>query len=333
MVDTFKNEGYPLNRRYADMKILVILTGGTIGSRCKNGIIDVDGSPYRLIDMYEKEYGKTAEFCAVQPINILSENMGPRHWEAIFAELSKVLEYDGAIIAHGTDTLAYTSAAAGLLFGNCGKPIVLTGANKPLDDPKSDGLANFKDAVDIIMSKKLKGVFTVFDGDIYIATRILESDAFADKYRSFDGASFGKIENGKISCSVQLKEGGFALEKLPEFKNKVVLIRPYPGMEYDDIDVSGAAAVVHYLYHSGTASEKASAFVEKCVKKGIPVYAASFKPDAKLYASSDKLLCAGAVPLFNISPEAAYVKAVIAHNQNECAPGEYMAKNIYFESI
>lgn len=312
------------------MKILVILTGGTIGSNVKNGIIDVAAKPM-LVNMYEQIYGKNVKFDVVQPLNILSENMEPKNWKAILEALRTSEGYDGAIIAHGTDTLSYTSAAVGYVYCMSSIPIILTGANKPLSEPDSDGIRNFKDAVDIICSGILKGVYTVFEGKVYVATRIMESDSYEDKYRSYGGKAFAEIHDGKLDICCHLgKNNGLLIKNIPDFDKKVLFIRPYPGIDYRKINTDGYAAVIHYLYHSGTADARVCEFMNQCK---LPFYAASFKPDAKLYASGNKLLKAGAIPLYNISPEAAYVKAVIAYNQTQIPPIDYMKNNIYFEML
>ena len=104
------------------------------------------------------------------------------------------------------------------------------------------------------------------------------------------------------------------------FDNKILLIRPYPGLNYINIDLnSKPKAVLHYMYHSATACTTDGYsiidFAKKCNDLGIDFYCASFKnKDAALYDSSAKIVNSGVIPLYNISCEAAYAKLIIMYN-------------------
>ena len=94
------------------MKILTVFTGGTIGSTKSGGIISPDSkNSYKLLEMYSKK-DKKVEFTAVQPLNILSENMNGKFLTQLYKCISSydLSRFDGVIVAHGTDTLQYTAA-------------------------------------------------------------------------------------------------------------------------------------------------------------------------------------------------------------------------------
>lgn len=110
------------------MKILVVLTGGTIGSRVSEKIINVNSAAaYNLIKLYQDKYGTDIEFEVIQPMNILSENLIPSYWITLYDCLDKVEfnAYDGIIITHGSDTLAYTAAMTGFCSGICKKTLYI----------------------------------------------------------------------------------------------------------------------------------------------------------------------------------------------------------------
>ena len=116
-------------------KILVVLTGGTIGSTCSDGVRGIIGdSPYILIREFRKKYHdySDCEFEVINPYSILSENLTCEVWSLLYGALYQVdtSEYDGIIITHGSDTLAYTSAAMGMLMRHTQCPIVLTAAER-----------------------------------------------------------------------------------------------------------------------------------------------------------------------------------------------------------
>lgn len=338
------------------MKILVVLTGGTIGSKVSEKVINVNSvAAYNLIKLYQEKHGTDIEFEVIQPLNILSENLMPSYWTILFDCLDKVdfFAYDGMIITHGSDTLAYTSAMAGFCLRHTPIPIVLIAANYALEDKRSNGLANFESAIYFIREKKVKGVFTIFQNDrkenvVYLPTRLREADTYLDQFSSYGGVDFGKVKDGHFERTAHEQNPTIeelnAAKKLPiernkAFERRVLMIHPYPGLDYDSIllkeDVSAA---LHCTYHSSTVCEVsgeylATAFVERCKKQGIEVYACSFKGAENLYATSAELLRAGVIPLINISPEAAYAKLVLAYNQKSMDAKKFMEENICYETL
>lgn len=343
-------------------KILVVLTGGTIGSRVENDVIDVSGtSPYRLLSLYEEAYGEEA-FDVMQPINILSENMTPELLLTLLKALERIPyeKYAGIIVAHGSDTLSYTAAFAGLLFHSVSIPMILIASNYPLGQEGSNGLNNFARAVELIRGERIGGVFVIYQDregidQVYLATRIHEAEPVRDQFRDFSGCAFGRMEHGRLllqtknaageSRPVQEKgkENGEIKLTVPDsFANKVMLIRPYPGMDYSVFrfdEKNKPAAVLHYLYHSATACLAGGeydflSFVKRCRELDIDVYTASHKrTEGKQYATGEALLRAGVVPLLNISPEAAYAKLMLLYNGKSRAERALVRENIYFECI
>lgn len=337
-------------------KILVVLTGGTIGSRVEGNIIDVSGSsPYRLLALYTERYGRPAEeFEVTEPFSTLSENMTPQ----LLSRLCRVMDqipyeqYEGVIVTHGSDTLSYTAALLGMLFRHVPVPVVLVASNLPLSEKGSNGLSNFAAGVDFIREGAVRGVFVIYQNprgvmDVFLSTRVVEADPYCDGFRDFTGRPLGRMEKGHFLLSEgedlptkeelnRISERSFPLPET--FERKILMIRPYPGMSYGQFDLSGPpAAVLHYLYHSATAcvageEESFFAFAQKCGKLGIPLYVASLKAhrDSR-YASGEAVLRTGAVPMYNISPEAAYAKLLIGYNLPE---GERQGvwENLYFES-
>ena len=147
------------------MKIGVIFTGGTIGSqKGENGIAPSKEAPLRLLRDYAARTGDAYCFETAGPDAILSENLTFAHICSVAAHVrAKMDEWDGIIVTHGTDTLQYTGAALGYIFGLSSKPVVLVSANYPLDDARSNGLDNFCAAVAFLRAvPEAKGVFTAY---------------------------------------------------------------------------------------------------------------------------------------------------------------------------
>ena len=154
------------------MKHLLLLgTGGTIAcKRGENGLTPLLTGDELL--SYVPDAKKFCEVETVQVLNIDSTNMHPKHW----LKLAQVLEenydnYDGFVICHGTDTMAYTAAAMSYLVQHSSKPIVITGAQKPIDLDVTDARTNLLDSLRFAASERAHGVTIVFDGKVIAGTR------------------------------------------------------------------------------------------------------------------------------------------------------------------
>lgn len=327
-------------------KILVVLTGGTIASAADENVIGItDESRYKLVSEYEKEYGRETEFDIISPLNILSENLMPHMWNTLFNTLftTDLSRYGGIIITHGTDTLSYTSAMAGFMLGYLNMPVVLVASGKPIGEEGSNGLVNFRNAVCLI-NRGITGVFTVFSdiygaNNVYLSTRLLEADRYNDNFLPFGNVPYGIMKNERfVKCEdrindFELKPIDKICEKL-DLKNKIMIINPYPGLDYDAIQTDGFKAVLHTLYHSATANENGlKAFAKRCESTDTGLYLCCFKNGEKtVYSSMKSVLASSAVPIFNISKESAYAKLLIAYNTDKNAE-EFMRTNIYHEIL
>lgn len=203
------------------MKILVIFTGGTIGSTESGSYISTDGTkPYKLINMYRQRAGEFNNidnniiFDIKTPYQMLSENNTCDTLRMLHKCLKESCKdiYDGIIITHGTDTLAYTAAFTAYIMEGAGLPVVLVSADYVLEDKRSNGLDNFYYAVEFICREQKTGVFVSYRnaGDypkIHFATRIIMHQAYSDDvysicnsyYGYFDGDSF--LYNSKNKTS------------------------------------------------------------------------------------------------------------------------------------
>jgi L-asparaginase/archaeal Glu-tRNAGln amidotransferase subunit D len=339
-------------------KILVVFTGGTIASKAENATVNLDeNAGTHLLELFESNYKVEVEFDTIQPFHILSENCEPFYWGKLLDALQSIdtKKYSGIIITHGTDTLSYTAAFLGLMLYDIDIPIVITGSNYPLNHKKSVGLANFFNSVMFINQGERKGIYTIFqdqDGRnmVYLATRVREADSYLDQFSSYGGSSLGEIINGSFHYNkneinpseeaLQKQENTNILNKSIVFKHSVFAVQAYPGLNYQYIQFEEKPkAILHSLYHSGTGSIENNEyslprFIERCVSSGIDFYLISFHNlESDLYETSRELLKYGAIPLQNISFEAAYAKLNIAYNQEEMDPQEYMKKEWYFEFL
>lgn len=137
--------------------ILLIATGGTIASKKSDNGLKPQISPEELMQ-YIPQVKDICDFHVVQLLNLDSSNMEPEHWKMMVHTIHENYEkYDGFVIAHGTDTMAYTAAALSYMIQNSKKPIVITGAQKPIDLEITDAKSNLLDSFYMHPMKTRKG--------------------------------------------------------------------------------------------------------------------------------------------------------------------------------
>ena len=312
------------------MKILVIATGGTIGSDFDGSSIDViRGGGCPVAERYAAERSEV-RFDIINPLNILSERLSANDL-TILAEVlltTDVPPYNGVIITAGSDNLAYLSAFIGLLCADIGVPVCIVATNMILTDPRSNGEANFSYAVELIR-RGIAGVYVPYrnsDGVMYIheATDIRQAD-MSDDFYGFHGAYAvydGSFRTVRKSITQRLP-AVFDRERLPLIRDNVLLIHPYPLQDYSRFSIDGVKAVLHTLYHSATLdSLAAERFIESLGET--PLFLASLRSDRKIYATTAEALAMGAIPLYDLSPECAYMKLLLACAQEKMPIREFM---------
>ena len=311
--------------------ILLVFTGGTIGSQIENGIIDTRQSAgFRLIQLFQQNYPDQTQVCfkTLQPVQILSENLHPRTWRDVIAaiEAEDLSGFDGIIITHGTDTLAFSASAFGVYFNRLKIPMLLVSSELPLENPNANGLKNFICAVEYIKQKRDAGVFVPYQNPgqvmhIHVATRLGSCLPLSADFISVQSKPFATFENG-----VFLENHPLPATKNNEFRLKnqfarILLIKPYPGLDYAHFNLDQVDAVLHDLYHSGTACASEQwgtghsliAFSRLCRENHIPLYLAPAINSDAAYSSTHQLLTHGAQMIWNTSLETAYAKIALAH--------------------
>ena len=152
-------------------RILMIATGGTIASKPTDGGLSPQMSAEELLSAVPELSG-ICEIEAVQLMNIDSTNMNPERWLKIAACVREHYgAFDGFVVIHGTDTMAYTSAALSYLIQGSSKPIMLTGSQKSIWLRDTDARTNLTDACLAATDERLPGVYIVFDGKVICGTR------------------------------------------------------------------------------------------------------------------------------------------------------------------
>lgn len=162
-------------------RILIIATGGTIASTDEGDGLTPTLSGEDLV-AFVPELARIAQIDVVQPMNLDSTNVAPDDWLRMARIVRESYDaYDGFVLTHGTDTMAYTAAGLAYLIQNSPKSIVLTGSQLSMADPATDAKRNLRDAVRYAADPAAHGVVVVFCGKVIEGTR-----ARKQRTRSFD---------------------------------------------------------------------------------------------------------------------------------------------------
>ena len=152
-------------------KILMLGTGGTIASRQTEDGLAPGLTPEDILS-YIPAVKNVCEVQTKQVCNLDSTNVTPEHWKLMVKAVEEnYAYYDGFVICHGTDTLAYTAAALSYMIQNSAKPIVVTGAQKPINMDVTDAKTNLLDSFIYAADDDSQGVNIVFDGKVIVGTR------------------------------------------------------------------------------------------------------------------------------------------------------------------
>lgn len=180
-------------------KILMMTTGGTIASaETARGLLPALGGEALL--SYLPDMTKICELDTMEVSAVDSTNMSLEIWVEITEIIRDTYEkYDGYVVCHGTDTMAYTAAALSYMIQNLDKPIVLTGAQKPITFDSTDAKVNLTDSILYAIDENSRGVCIVFNGKVITGTR--GKKTMSVSYQAFSSINFpflANIQNGKI---------------------------------------------------------------------------------------------------------------------------------------
>ena len=212
--------------------ILLIATGGTIASKKSDNGLKPQISPEELMQ-YIPQVKDICDFHAVQLLNLDCSNIEPEQWKMMVHTIHENYEnYDGIVIAHGTDTMAYTAAALSYMIQNSKKPIVITGAQKPIDLEITDAKSNLLDSFLYASDENSQGVQIVFDGKVIAGTRAkkVRSKSY-NAFSSIDFPCLAMIQDGNIMRYIPPVPYEEEVRFYEELDENVYLIKMIPGIK------------------------------------------------------------------------------------------------------
>ena len=319
-------------------KVLIFYTGGTIGmgheiqgdSRSplipqgweflQNAMPALSSEGF-----FTKEKGIEFTYKSFEHV-IDSSEFTPGHWAEILKIVSENYDvYDGFIIIHGTDTMAYTASALSFAFQNLGKPVVLTGSQLPIFHPRTDAISNLSNAIHIAAAKVfnlpvIPEVLICFNDKLLRGNRSTKSSS--KDFSGFESPSFPAL--GSLEQSIQIRDKYILefpkepFEIKPEFETNIIIITLFPGFNPDVLnrlaDDEQLKGIILRTFGSGNApsSEAFINALQLLVDKGKTVLNISQCQEGfvnmKTYKTGNNLYKCGVISGADMTLEAATAK-------------------------
>lgn len=305
-------------------KLLLIGTGGTIAcSESAQGLVPFYSADQLLA--FIPDYSGICSIDTIQLSNIDSTNIRPDHWIKIANMLYDEYElYDGFVITHGTDTMAYTAAAISYILQGVRKPVVFTGSQKPIEAAETDGIRNLSDSI-LFACENNEGIFVVFSGHVINGSRAVKLRTKSyNAFESINCPDVAVIENGivKYNTGYTCSKANKPLTFLPLIEKDVALIKLMPGIVPDIFDYIGKnyRGVVVESFGSGGVpflnENNVLAKIEGLVKAGIIVVITTqclFEGgNLDIYEAGKKIMENRIIPAYDMTTEAAVTKLMWA---------------------
>lgn len=299
-------------------KVLVLYTGGTIGMvprdpahpasplipAAKERLAGYVANPLEPGIAWDLRGLRDEAGREVEPLD--SSNVGPLHWGLMARAIAENYEsYDGFVILHGTDTLAYTGSALAFLLHNLGKPVVLTGSQRPITEPDTDALGNFTHALTVAGGSGIAEVTICFGGCLLRACRAVKLSITAE--RAF-------AEPNAPAPSPQRADGPFRAHTA--LSRRATVLSLHPGMDGAMVEAvlgrDGIEGCVLRCFGSGNAPDDVLAAIGRACAAGRIVVAVSQCPEGAVemgrYAAGAGLERAGVISGGDMTTEAALTK-------------------------
>ena len=305
-------------------QILIINTGGTISmvQSCRGYV--PDGARFRKMleemDLLKADPIPEWDLIEVSPL-LDSSNVTVSEWNRIGCLIAETYDsYDGFVILHGTDTMAYTASALSFMLEGLDKPVILTGSQIPLGEIRSDGRDNLINSLLIAAEGRVKEVCIFFGGKLLRGNRATKYSA--DELIAFVTPNYPALAEAGISIFynessfLKREPGDFRLQTLEEIP--IGVIKVFPGIQFslfDQILTEKLKGIVIETFGTGNIPSDGNSLlpiVRKAVENGTVITVCSQCPQGTVslgaYETSSALAEAGAVSGRDLTTEAAVAK-------------------------
>lgn len=291
------------------MRVLWIRTGGTIDSeQTAHGLRPARCTDDSLLQAADCVLEQITPFC------IDSSDLTCGQIEQL-AKIIRGSTADGFVITHGTDTLAYTAAGLSFLLPDERRPVVLTGAMRPLFESGSDGASNLAGALEAVRHPAVYGVHVFFAGRLFFGTHIWKNDSMAaDAFISPGAPVAGRMEQDGLHLLHRQKRAARFSNSLG---GQATPVWVYPGFDSVRLADLSAQAVILIGYgagnlpagvvHAAAGSAQDFYVITQCLHGGV---------DLSMYQAGEAVRRAGIVPL-DVTPAVAVMKAAAVYAVGE----------------
>ncbi len=312
------------------LSVLIIYTGGTIGM-----ITNPETGAYKPFDFNNlpevipalQKFGYNLDTLSFeQPID--SANLKPEVW----IKLSKILyenysNYDGFVILHGTDTMAYTASALSFMLQNFDKPVVITGAQLPVETLRTDGKENLITAIEIAAAKDAEGHSAVPEVCIYFSNHLFRGNRTTKKnaeyFDAFDSPNYPYLAKAGIDIKYNTKAIKTSKDKnVPsihtQLDTNVLIVKLFPGIQKKYLEqifsIKGLRAIILETFGAGNAytDNWFADMLKKAVNSGLIIVNVSQcyggQVSMNIYETGKTMLNAGVISGHDMTTEAAVTK-------------------------
>jgi glutamyl-tRNA(Gln) amidotransferase subunit D len=325
--------------------VSLLATGGTIASKVdyKTGAV----SPSEDIGFISDRV-KDVEVTPETIDNILSENITPEKWIYMAGKIRDSLNRsDGCVVFHGTDTMSYSASAISFMFLDQTGPIVFVGSQRSSDRPSSDAFMNAEGAIHMATTDfgevgiAMHGNLSDESISMHRAVRSRKMHTSRrDAFRSIGESEVGIYSQGSVRLTHPYRKTGVKNEVKPKLDPSVSMIYFYPSLSVEDFErmVARKKAVIIMGTGLGHVSHSLIPSISQAMKEGKKILMTSQclygSVNLNVYSTGRELIRAGVLPLRNMLPEVALVKAMyVLGNYEEEKFEEMMRENLRGEII